>query len=243
MQTDELRTELDSRFAQSGAVIAYFTVAILAITALRDVFVLSDDHPQMAPMGITMLVLAILLAALQVVVKPTLWPYLISTALIFLIVIRNLLSLYVVGDASYAVTTSFLLIIYSIFALSYRWMVITCVSTAIAWSIVTLTTLEGRETAGAGIVFVGAVVCSFLIVRNRIRFHTRGIMLEQRVRQLESMLPLCANCRKIRNAENEWVSLEAYADESLHKSVTHGICPSCALELYPEIDLPVEELT
>ena len=48
---------------------------------------------------------------------------------------------------------------------------------------------------------------------------------------LRSMLPICANCKKIRN---DWQNLEAYFKTHLNIDFTHSICPDCFKKLYPE---------
>jgi PAS domain S-box-containing protein len=47
------------------------------------------------------------------------------------------------------------------------------------------------------------------------------------VKALRSILPICSYCRKIRDDENYWHTVEDYL--SLHTSTlfSHGICPSC----------------
>jgi hypothetical protein len=46
-------------------------------------------------------------------------------------------------------------------------------------------------------------------------------------------LPICMNCKKVRNADL-WLQIEAYLDSHLDLKLTHGICPDCAKKLYPE---------
>lgn len=48
-----------------------------------------------------------------------------------------------------------------------------------------------------------------------------------RVRQLETLLPVCAWCHKIRSEGGDWRDLEEYL-QGTGAQVTHGICDSCA---------------
>ena len=52
--------------------------------------------------------------------------------------------------------------------------------------------------------------------------------------ELKSILPICANCKKIRNDQKYWQSVEKYFGEHLDLEFTHGICPDCAQKLYPD---------
>jgi hypothetical protein len=53
------------------------------------------------------------------------------------------------------------------------------------------------------------------------------------VKQLTGMLPICAACKKIRNAEGEWNSLELYIEQHSEAVFTHSVCPECEKALYP----------
>ena len=55
-----------------------------------------------------------------------------------------------------------------------------------------------------------------------------------RVRTLSGLLPICAACRKIRDGQGSWHNLEAYIRIHTEADFTHGICPECRLQLYPE---------
>jgi two-component system CheB/CheR fusion protein len=57
-----------------------------------------------------------------------------------------------------------------------------------------------------------------------------------KAKKLAGMLPICANCKKIRNDEGYWEQIEAYIRDHSEAEFTHGLCPECAAKLYPEID-------
>jgi PAS domain S-box-containing protein len=58
-----------------------------------------------------------------------------------------------------------------------------------------------------------------------------------KVKLLSGLLPICANCKKIRDTRGNWQPVEVYVHEHSLADFTHGICPECAHQLYPEIDL------
>jgi hypothetical protein len=58
--------------------------------------------------------------------------------------------------------------------------------------------------------------------------------LEKRVKILEGILPICSYCKKIRNEKDEYEQLEKYISEHSDAQFSHGICPECLKELYPE---------
>ncbi len=50
---------------------------------------------------------------------------------------------------------------------------------------------------------------------------------------LRGILPICANCKKIRDDEGHWQELEAYIGQRSGAEFSHGICPDCFRKLYP----------
>jgi len=54
------------------------------------------------------------------------------------------------------------------------------------------------------------------------------------IKTLQGFLPICANCKKIRDDEGYWQQIEKYVEERSDARFSHGICPECAKKLYPE---------
>ena len=54
------------------------------------------------------------------------------------------------------------------------------------------------------------------------------------VRVLGGLLPICANCKKIRDDRGYWNQIETYVREHSEADFSHSICPECAAMLYPE---------
>ncbi len=53
------------------------------------------------------------------------------------------------------------------------------------------------------------------------------------VKTLAGLLPICSNCKKIRNDKGYWEQIEKYICEHTNADFSHGICPECAEKLYP----------
>ena len=47
------------------------------------------------------------------------------------------------------------------------------------------------------------------------------------VKALQGMLPICMYCKRIRDDENYWQTVEAYISHHTNASFSHGICPAC----------------
>jgi hypothetical protein len=44
---------------------------------------------------------------------------------------------------------------------------------------------------------------------------------------LKSIIPICMQCRKIRNDEQYWQTVEQYFHEHIGVDFSHGLCPAC----------------
>jgi PAS domain S-box-containing protein len=56
-----------------------------------------------------------------------------------------------------------------------------------------------------------------------------------KIRTLSGFLPICASCKKIRDDEGYWHQIESYIRDHSDAEFSHGICPTCARRLYPEL--------
>jgi PAS domain S-box-containing protein len=53
-----------------------------------------------------------------------------------------------------------------------------------------------------------------------------------KIKSLTGLLPICANCKMIRDKEGNWIQLESYIKSHSEAEFSHGICPECARKLY-----------
>jgi hypothetical protein len=55
------------------------------------------------------------------------------------------------------------------------------------------------------------------------------------VKTLQGIIPICASCKKIRDDSGYWQQVEAYVKNHSDAEFSHGICPECVNELYPDL--------
>lgn len=55
-----------------------------------------------------------------------------------------------------------------------------------------------------------------------------------RVKMLSGLLPVCSNCKRIRNEQGDWERIEAYIRDRSEADFSHSICPECARKIYPD---------
>ncbi len=54
------------------------------------------------------------------------------------------------------------------------------------------------------------------------------------IKTLHGILPICANCKKIRTDDGAWQALETYLSQHTDAQFSHGICTECMTKLYPQ---------
>jgi hypothetical protein len=55
----------------------------------------------------------------------------------------------------------------------------------------------------------------------------RTRQLAGQIEALQSLLPVCAWCKKVRNDSGYWYQIEKYITANSRTKITHGICPEC----------------
>jgi uncharacterized PurR-regulated membrane protein YhhQ (DUF165 family) len=80
------------------------------------------------------------------------------------------------------------------------------------------------------------------IVRRRAAEAERDRLIDElrasisEIRTLRGFIPICIHCKKIRDDQGYWNRLEEYISSRSDAEFTHGICPDCIKEVYPEFD-------
>ena len=56
------------------------------------------------------------------------------------------------------------------------------------------------------------------------------------VKTLKGMLPICARCKKVKDDQGYWQQVEEYVRDHSEAEFSHGLCPVCMKELYPDYE-------
>jgi hypothetical protein len=56
------------------------------------------------------------------------------------------------------------------------------------------------------------------------------------IKRLTGLLPICTLCNKIRKDDGYWEQIESYIHKKSEVEFSHGVCPGCEANLYPEDD-------
>ena len=71
-------------------------------------------------------------------------------------------------------------------------------------------------------------------LQNALEAHQR---LQSENQVLKELLPICSQCRRIRDAKGQWHDLEDFIAARGQIAFTHTLCAPCARDLYPELKL------
>ena len=96
----------------------------------------------------------------------------------------------------------------------------------------------GSEMGGYTTTFMLRFLLSYLI-ETLLFFimESQRTKAQQEVKILSGLLPICANCKKIRDDKGYWNQIEGYIQKYSDAQFSHSVCPDCAEELYPDLDL------
>ena len=64
-------------------------------------------------------------------------------------------------------------------------------------------------------------------LKARVRTHLQ-------LRQLRSLLPICMHCHSIREDNGQWERIDLYINQHTGVDFSHGICPKCLKQYYPD---------
>lgn len=75
------------------------------------------------------------------------------------------------------------------------------------------------------------VVGISLLVYGFVRIIKSNNESRKQIQDMETLLPICCNCKKYRAEDDEWLPIEQFLSEK-GAPTSHGICPECYTFLY-----------
>ena len=85
-----------------------------------------------------------------------------------------------------------------------------------------------------------AMLCAFFVVVTVLINSLRDVIARlqkslSEVKELRGIIPICANCKKIRDDQGYWNDVAVYISKNTNAEFTHGLCQDCAEKLYPQL--------
>lgn len=83
-------------------------------------------------------------------------------------------------------------------------------------------------------------ICTDISERKRVELENESLINDLKdaiadVKTLEGLLPICSNCKKVRDDKGYWNQIESFIMEHSQAEFSHSICQECAQELYPDL--------
>ena len=81
---------------------------------------------------------------------------------------------------------------------------------------------------------------SFLITAAPLQYDDSALVLLvlediTELAELRQLLPMCSYCRKVRDEGEFWQDVEHYLTKHTGLSFSHGVCPDCMREHFPDV--------
>jgi CheY-like chemotaxis protein len=74
-------------------------------------------------------------------------------------------------------------------------------------------------------------------LKTRLHVATHILEYSARIQKLESFIPICSYCKKVRDDHNYWQRIESYINERTGSEFSHSVCPDCyTTEIVPQLD-------
>ncbi len=71
-----------------------------------------------------------------------------------------------------------------------------------------------------------------LLEQRRLAAELAGALEE--VKALQGLLPICSHCKEVRDDQGYWASVEDYLASHTDLAFSHGVCPGCLKQHYPQ---------
>jgi hypothetical protein len=112
---------------------------------------------------------------------------------------------------------------------------------------------EGWKLASFLAVFILITVVSTVLIHGKWRRHEGEVAKRKeaqdmltlqkealeatlaRTKRLEGIISICMHCRKINNKKESWEQMEKYISDNSDARFSHGLCPECAKEHFPDL--------
>jgi transcriptional regulator with GAF, ATPase, and Fis domain len=76
---------------------------------------------------------------------------------------------------------------------------------------------------------------ALLFVNSTLGAQNQSLMeMLKEIETLRGIVPICASCKNVRDDSGFWHSVEAYVSSRTGAKFSHGLCPGCIDEIYPD---------
>lgn len=229
MQDSDFQQRLNNTQYEQLPVILSSIFGVLVLTAIRDYFRAESSLPLYWYIYFAVsLILAGLLFFLRIAEKLDPANSNLAAAIGMLTILMLPIVEILMEERSGVLYLSVALLSVSAATNSMRYMFILQGVSLIGWLVTAYGITTINETVIVVLMTVVAVCLAIIILNRKLKSLKMIFELETRVSELESFLPICSNCKKTRDEQGNWTTIESYLqsrEEGL--KLTHGVCPEC----------------
>ncbi len=95
--------------------------------------------------------------------------------------------------------------------------------------------LETNNTPNLDSLPIHRVVVSDITKSKKLEEELQKALKE--IKTLHGIIPICSNCKKIRDDQGYWEQVEIYVSAHSKAKFSHGLCPDCIKKLYPNFKI------
>ena len=124
---------------------------------------------------------------------------------------------------------------------SLPWYLLTCLAAGVGWTLIIVPGAPPGDVTTFAVALVMGGVTGWALhlsrrqsLREFDRLHRRDQAREAELREalegiktLRGLVPICAQCKKIRDDRGYWQQVETYVHEHSEAEFTHSLCPAC----------------
>lgn len=232
MAHEQWRERLDESEAAYMPLILNCILAVVILTAIRDPIII-DVVP------ITLILInGVAITLLAAMVAWSLWgklPAARSSQFVLMalsiLAVKSIALVYIEHEPL-PLLMAVMIFGFSLCFLSQKYLLGAVSAFTLAWTAVALLNLSLMQVIPTLLAMIIAFFLGLFVLERRIRSLEHVFTLEKKLSNLEKILPMCASCKKTRDEQGEWKTIEEYIEEQKGLQVSHGVCPGCAKKLY-----------
>ncbi len=91
----------------------------------------------------------------------------------------------------------------------------------------------------SGIIIIFAYISYMVELISRKNFAATGHLKDSlaKIKTLSGLLPICSNCKKIRDDRGYWNQIDEYLRDHSDVDFSHSLCPDCTTIFYPKLKI------
>lgn len=74
-------------------------------------------------------------------------------------------------------------------------------------------------------------------------FEAKNRSQQAEIQSLHGILPICSSCKKIRDDKGYWNQIETYIKQRSEAHFSHGLCPDCMRQTYPDLYSAIDRIS